>query len=439
MNTLATSLLLACLGVVLTLLLRRPLRRLTGAGPTFCLWLLPLLLAAVAWLPVWHTPFVDASAVLVFPRLVVEPQMAVAAGGSAFPLVPVLFGLWLAGCGVMLARLTWHCVLIARRSRPLPENLRARLEPHLRHLDHRVIRLHPAGPAVCWLPGCRLLLPTDITERFSDEQLVQVMAHERMHLARRDPLWSLLAELTLATLWFFPLAWLAMNRFRLDQELACDAAIVSMAPGSAGAYARTLLSSVTSSRALVASTPWLSPSQLKERLTMIQHHSRSILKRRGGYAALIVILAGMALTAHAALPAAATPAMSPPQSQATGSDTPASVDMSFRQRHPPRYPPEAIKNKHEGTVVLRIHVDAKGHPIKTEVKQSSGDSSLDAAAIKAAMQWKFNPQKRNGKPVSGWAQVPVTFQLSDQDTKSGPASSSSEAPVLILLPASSSS
>jgi hypothetical protein len=39
----------------------------------------------------------------------------------------------------------------------------------------------------------------------------------------------------------------------------------------------------------------------------------------------------------------------------------------------------------------------------------SGD--LIAAATHAARQWRFNPQMKDGKPIEGYARVPVKFML----------------------------
>lgn len=416
MNILATSLLLACAGVALVWPLRRPARHLAGAGPAFGLWLLVPLLAAVAWLPAapQTTPSVFTLPTLI-PVMVVPTTTAPAA--SSFAVVPIAFFVWLTGSVLMLARLVWHSWRITRSAQPLPAAMRQTLSTLLpgRDLDHA--RRHPAGPAVCWLPHCRLLLPADLLDRFSHDELLHVLAHERMHLTRRDPLWSLAAEIMLAALWFFPPAWLAMSRFRLDQELACDAAIMRATPTQAGAYARALLTSVTAPRVPTVTTPWLSPSQLKERLLMIQAHSHSLLARRSGYASLAVLLAGTALAAHAALPNTRMPSAGQQLGQPIVDPTLPSSPITYRHREPPVYPVDARKNHQQGTVTLLVKVGTKGHPLTAEIAQSSGVPSLDKAAYEAAMQWLFNPETQNGRPVVGWTRIKINFSL-DHDTAS---------------------
>lgn len=405
MNALATSLLLACIGVLLTWLLRHPARRLTGPGPAFCLWLLPLLLAATPWLPAWPTASASSMPLLVLPAMLVLPQTAAPATHA-----PVWLYVWLGGCVLMLLRLALYYLHIVHAMRPLPAPMRQALALHLRPRDIARLRLHPAGPAVLWNWRCRVLLPAGFLEHFDAGERTQVLAHEFAHLRRGDPLWSLTAELALAALWFFPPAWLAMPRFRLDQELACDAAVLRSAPAAAGSYARALLGSSQTRAAMPAVNPWLSRPQLKERLTMIHRYRPGPLQRLCGYTGLAGLLTGIALAAQAALPQPGTPAAQADTASIAGEKS-ASVDMSFQIRHPPRYPEEAIKNHEQGTVVLKVLADIHGKPLKTKIVKSSGHTSLDQAAVNAAMRWRFNPGMRDGKPVKGWARVPVTFSL----------------------------
>lgn len=77
----------------------------------------------------------------------------------------------------------------------------------------------------------------------------------------------------------------------------------------------------------------------------------------------------------------------------------------------PRYPPQAIRQRHEGTVTLLILVAVDGTPKDIKVEQSSGYRELDRAAIEAAQRWRFNPEVKNGKKVEGYVRVPVNFNL----------------------------
>lgn len=85
----------------------------------------------------------------------------------------------------------------------------------------------------------------------------------------------------------------------------------------------------------------------------------------------------------------------------------------FRQGEcePPEYPREARRRGLEGRVSLRILVAEDGNVAQVEVAESSGEESLDNAAVDAARQWKFTPATRDGRAVAEWIRVPVRFSL----------------------------
>jgi periplasmic protein TonB len=89
----------------------------------------------------------------------------------------------------------------------------------------------------------------------------------------------------------------------------------------------------------------------------------------------------------------------------------ASQDLSYRQQHPVRYPPQARRLHHQGTVMLKVLVGVDGSPKQVIIQQGSGYHELDRAAVRAAKRWKFNPATRNGVPMEGWALIPVQFKL----------------------------
>jgi len=383
-------------GLLLVLLLRKPARRWFGAGPAFMLWLWPVLLGALPWLPAlparWHL----LPPVTVLPNALASAASSgsVAAGG-----VPWM-ALWLVGAALALLRLMLAYVRLRRRCSALPPELLA----HCRHehpsLDPRRLRLHPQGPAVLWSWRSLILLPADFARRFGSEQRALVLAHEQTHLARRDPLWSVLAEVLAALLWFHPLAWLALPRFRLDQELACDERILRDNARDAGNYARTLLAS-TGMDAAPALIPWLAEPQLKERLRMIQRGRTTTTRRLVGYLGLALVIGGVCLAAQA------TP-------RAADSSAKATQDLEANALMQPRYPKASIDNKEQGTVVLMVKVNPDGSvkAVDFDPKASTTTSAnLIAAASDAAMRWHFNPARRNGLAIESYARVPVSFRL----------------------------
>jgi protein TonB len=78
-----------------------------------------------------------------------------------------------------------------------------------------------------------------------------------------------------------------------------------------------------------------------------------------------------------------------------------------------RYPTRARRLGFEGTVTLLVHVRADGTVARVDVAESSGHDELDRAAAEAAARWRFEPARRDGRPVAHDARVPVEFKLAD--------------------------
>ena len=385
---------LVTVAIALVLLTRRPVRRGFGAGPAFALWALPLLAATLPWLP---APPVHWA---VLPAIHALSDASPAASPiRATTSVPWLGLAWLVGALPCLSRLLTHYLRLRRQSCHLPGSMTEALLHEMNTLDPRRLRLHPAGPAVLWAPRSLLLLPPDFMQRFDATGRRLVLRHELTHLRRGDALWNLLAELAGVLLWFHPLMWLALPRFRLDQELACDERVLRHSPQDEAGYAQTLLHSASMSPA-PALIPWLAEPQLKERLTMIQRHRPGTLRRRTGYLALATLMAGGVLVAQA--------------TTGPSSDRQANSDLAYNAKIQPHYPAPAIKNSEQGMVLLTVQVHADGTlgTIAYDPKHSTTTSAdLIAAASDAARQWHFNPQMKDGKPVDGYARVPVKFDL----------------------------
>jgi protein TonB len=62
-------------------------------------------------------------------------------------------------------------------------------------------------------------------------------------------------------------------------------------------------------------------------------------------------------------------------------------------------------------VLRRVHVDASGAPAQVELKQSSGHTRLDQAALDTVQRWRFTPARQGSAAVAGWVIVPVSFTL----------------------------
>lgn len=87
------------------------------------------------------------------------------------------------------------------------------------------------------------------------------------------------------------------------------------------------------------------------------------------------------------------------------------IDGGYIQLPKPKYPPEALEKKEEGTVKLAVTVDADAVVRDVIVIQSSGSETLDEAAKNATRKARYEPRRINGEPVPTRFTTSYTFKL----------------------------
>ena len=289
----------AILGVIV---LRKMVRLRFGAGLAYGLWLLPVL-ASAAVLPPARQVFVVESAASAFATASSVHQTLLAPpSGAATSLDPygLLVGLWLVGA--------LGAVLI------------------MAFLQHRFMsqaRQGAVGPAVVGVIAPRIVTPKDFAERYSPGEQALVLAHEQAHIARQDSRLNGLCAAAQCLCWFNPLVHLAARLMRIDQELACDEAVVTRFPGARRAYAEVLVKAQLAILPLPLGCYWPSKARhpLVERVAMLKHKDIGRARRSAGVAALAALCAGVGLGAWAAQPADVRIAISPAGDKA-GTQTP---------------------------------------------------------------------------------------------------------------------
>lgn len=80
----------------------------------------------------------------------------------------------------------------------------------------------------------------------------------------------------------------------------------------------------------------------------------------------------------------------------------------------PQYPKAAAWQGVDGTVVLIVSINTEGTVSELEIETSSGNATLDAAALWAARSWRFNPAIRGGEAMPAQVRVPVAFEIPPQ-------------------------
>lgn len=105
----------------------------------------------------------------------------------------------------------------------------------------------------------------------------------------------------------------------------------------------------------------------------------------------------------------ATPRPSPPAPAPFVA--PKSVDTPPRpiERILPVYPERALKERVRGEVILRALVSETGLAVQATVEKGVR-ADLNAAAVSAALQWRFEPARKNGRAVRTYATIRFSFE-----------------------------
>lgn len=90
---------------------------------------------------------------------------------------------------------------------------------------------------------------------------------------------------------------------------------------------------------------------------------------------------------------------------------PASFNAAYLNNPKPNYPNASKRMGEEGTVKLRVEVDAQGRAQSVRLEVSSDYPRLDQAALLAVQRWRFVPARRGTQTVAATVIVPVQFHL----------------------------
>ena len=226
--------------IALVLVLRHPVARAFGAGMAYALWLLPLLRFALPPipLPAAFAPVPAASVPAAAGAEVVTITFAAPATPEfVIPWALLLTSAWLLGAALFLiarwleyramrVRLLTGAVEVDRREGVRIVETPAVDAPMALGVRDKVIALPP-----------RFLITGNLAER------ALAIEHELAHHRGHDLVANIAAQPLLALHWFNPLAWVAWNAMRRDQEAACDArAMAGRDARTRATYARVIAS-----------------------------------------------------------------------------------------------------------------------------------------------------------------------------------------------------
>jgi periplasmic protein TonB len=115
----------------------------------------------------------------------------------------------------------------------------------------------------------------------------------------------------------------------------------------------------------------------------------------------------LSFESDAITPEITTTAVAVPEAQAVV--PPMVEEIDYVRAPAPVYPRESQRSRERGTVLLRVLVDALGHPAQIQIERSSGYARLDNAARVAVEKALFRPHEVNGVAQAAQVLIPIEF------------------------------
>jgi bla regulator protein blaR1 len=265
-NHLWQSTLVAALALIVTLALRRE-----RAGVRYGVWLaaslkflipfsaLTSLGALFGWRPIVvasvtpHEVFVNAGGGALperAVRIVANQPPGVSLLHTIGSMLPqLLVAVWIVGAVILLTAWAVRWRRISRIARSSPPMTDGAVLEELRALEHRAGLSHPIAvvtssssfePGVFGVVAPTLIWPSGLEAHLSREQVRAILAHEVVHVRRRDNLMALAHLLAQAAFWFHPMVWWIGARLVDERERACDEAVLD-AGSERHSYAESIL------------------------------------------------------------------------------------------------------------------------------------------------------------------------------------------------------
>ena len=149
------------------------------------------------------------------------------------------------------------------------------------------------SPFILGIVKPRVYLPSALCKREMD----YILAHESVHLQRKDHWWKALGYLLLCIYWFHPLCWMAYSLLCKDIELACDEkAAKDMTFHEKKEYSKVLLSCARQRSLIIVCPLAFGEVGVKERVKSVLNYKKPTVWILIAAAVVFVILAVCFLT-----------------------------------------------------------------------------------------------------------------------------------------------
>ena len=268
-----------------------------------------------------------------------------------------------------------------------------------------------------------------ISEQDYRENPREILVHEKAHINLRHSLDVTFISLVTLFQWWNPAAWLLCRELRQVHEYEADEAVLNEHVDVKQYQMLLIRKSVGDQLFSMANN--FNYQSLKKRIRMMTINKSSRWNKLRALAAVPVIALALLAFANPSNGTAVTneqaPATSPQGTKVYETveqmpEFPGGMEalINFLQENV-QYPENAVKNNIEGRVLVQFIVDKTGQVYDAEVVRSV-DEELDAEALRVVKSMpNFIPGRQDGKAVSVWFTLPISFKLKGAPEKQSPS------------------
>lgn len=187
--------------------------------------------------------------------------------------------IWCTGMVIMLGYTVWNLLRFHQWVREaVPDKT----------LGEHIYRCVVETPIVTGVLRPRIYLPFGLEE----PQLTHVLAHERMHIQRKDHLLKFLFYIAVIVHWFNPFVWLAYRLLERDMEMACDEAVLlKIGAEEKASYCESLLDLATSKNHFMGNPVAFGESDVKVRIKNVLNYKKPYFWVSAIAVAMIIVVA----------------------------------------------------------------------------------------------------------------------------------------------------
>lgn len=162
-----------------------------------------------------------------------------------------------------------------------------------------IINKHNKAPHLLGIFKPKIIISSQIIDKFSLEEIRYIFLHELFHLKKKDILINWIIILVQAVHWFNPVIWYALHKMKQDCEISCDEMVLNcINTKEAINYGQTILNlakAFSNNNLTPGVTAIVNKSEARRRIIMISNFNKKSKKWTAAAIMLTLVVGGVSL------------------------------------------------------------------------------------------------------------------------------------------------